>query len=85
MKTFLNLKNQNKECYNPSKEAKRDCNIRRSGFENIVYFFFVQENMKQQPSKVAHDWPKFANLPKTSPNLIFCSIKMSPYFDVNTP
>ena len=44
---------------------------------------FDPENMKKTPSKVAHYRPKIffssiANRPKTSPNFIFCSIKMSP-------
>ena len=39
--------------------------------------------MKKMLSKVAHNLPKIcffsiANRPKTSPNHIFCSIKMSP-------
>ena len=38
--------------------------------------------MKKLPLKVAHNQPHFffsiANRPKTSPNLIFCSIKISP-------
>ena len=45
--------------------------------------FFAPENMKKPPSKVAHNRPpiffSIANWPKTSPNLIFCSIKMSPF------
>ena len=43
--------------------------------------FLPMKTLKKPPSKVAHDWPIFffsiANRPKTSPNLIFCSIKMS--------
>ena len=43
---------------------------------------FAAENMKKTPSKVAHNRPQIffsiANKPKTNPNLIFCSIKMSP-------
>ena len=45
------------------------------------YIFFAFENMKKLPSKVAHNRPIFfsiANWPKTSPNLLFCSIKMAP-------
>ena len=46
-------------------------------------FFFVPQNMKKPPSKVAHNQPQFfsvciANWPKISPNLILCSIIMAP-------
>ena len=37
------------------------------------------ENMKKTPSKVVHNQPQsIADEPKTFPNHIFCSIKMSP-------
>ena len=49
----------------------------------LHYFrhFLAPENKKKTPSKVAHNRHFFfsiANQPKTSSNLIFCSIKMSP-------
>ena len=41
----------------------------------------IMENMEKPPAKVAHNWANFffiiVNKPKTSPNQIFCSIKMS--------
>ena len=53
-------------------------------FSEDATIFFAPENMKKKPSKVAHNRPppfffSIANRPKTSPNLIFCFIKMSPY------
>ena len=44
--------------------------------------FFAPANMKKPPTKVAHNQPaiffsSFTNRPKSSPNLIFCSTKMS--------
>ena len=37
----------------------------------------THENTKNTPSKVAHNQHSIANRPKTSPNLNFCSIKIT--------
>ena len=75
MKTFFNLKNQNKECYNPSMEAKRDCNIRRSGFENTIYFFLSKKTWNNSPKKWLMIGPNLPTCPK--PALISFSV---PYY-----
>ena len=47
----------------------------------FLKIFFAHENMKKLSSKVAHNRPRFffstANPHKTSPNLNFCSLKIS--------
>ena len=48
----------------------------------LVRIFFALENIKKMPSKVAYFTAQSeifstANQPKTSPNIIFCSIKMA--------
>ena len=62
--------------------ALKSCIINLKKKVEFFWIFFAPENMKKSPSKVAHNRPKFFCIfdrPKTSPNLIFCSIKISPY------
>ena len=44
----------------------------------IYFLIFALENMKKLLSKIAHNifFFSIANQPKTTPNLIFCSIKI---------
>ena len=48
--------------------------------EATTYKKIAHENIKNTPSKVAHNQPNFfsiANRPKTSRNINFCSIKIA--------